>query len=290
MARFLAVANRKGGVGKSTVSVMLAHAFSVWAGKKVLLLDVDSQCNASIILLGGQGWQEARRTQKTIADYIKEMCNGAHAPPSHFLVHGVGDVVDSSGRQPMLSLLPGSVILEDIQGDLFLAEAKNRMQAMGDISEALRLRLENILRRFDTEFDLVILDCAPGLSFATLSALKAADRVVVPFRPDFVSQLAIDRAALLIEDKRDLDELASVPFAKRRYACLANFVRTDPREQLVLDEIALLHPVLKSQMPLHDAVASSFDWLERRSTIEDKYGEATPRIREVYAEVSGMFG
>lgn len=289
MAQFLAVANRKGGVGKSTVSVMLAHAFSVWGGKKVLLLDVDSQCNASIILLGGQGWQEARRKQKTIADYIKEMCNGAHAPPSHFLVHGVGDVTDANGKLPSLSLLPGSVVLEDIQGDLFLAEAKNRMSAVTDISENLRLRLEKILRRFDTEFDLVILDCAPGLSFATLSALKAADRIVVPFRPDFVSQLAIDRVALLIEEKRDLDDLADVPFTSRRYACLANFVRTDPREQLVLEEISLMHPVLKAQMPLHDAVASSFDWLERRSTIEDKYGQATPRIREVYAEVNSLF-
>ena len=49
MAFFLAVANRKGGVGKSTVSVMLAHALSVWGGKRVLIMDLDSQCNASLI-------------------------------------------------------------------------------------------------------------------------------------------------------------------------------------------------------------------------------------------------
>ena len=55
MAEFLAVANRKGGVGKSTISVMLAHAFAVWGGKRVLMLDLDSQCNASLILQGGEG-------------------------------------------------------------------------------------------------------------------------------------------------------------------------------------------------------------------------------------------
>ena len=72
MTFFLAVANRKGGVGKSTVSVMLAHAFSVWGGKRVLILDLDSQCNSSMILLGGEGWVQARSDKKTVADFFSE--------------------------------------------------------------------------------------------------------------------------------------------------------------------------------------------------------------------------
>ena len=58
-----AAANRKGGVGKSTVAVMLTHALSVHGGKRVLVIDLDSQCNASLILLGGQGWNEVGTTQ-----------------------------------------------------------------------------------------------------------------------------------------------------------------------------------------------------------------------------------
>ena len=66
----------------------------------------------------------------------------------------------------------------------------------------MRGRMESLIRRFEGDFDVVILDCPPGLSFAALAALKTADKVIVPFRPDYVSQLAVDRVALLIEDKR----------------------------------------------------------------------------------------
>ena len=70
MAQFLAVSNRKGGVGKSTVSVMLAHAAAAWSGQRVLVMDLDTQCNASLMLVGGQGWERASRAGHTIADYF----------------------------------------------------------------------------------------------------------------------------------------------------------------------------------------------------------------------------
>ena len=87
MAYFLAVANRKGGVGKSTIAVMLAHAAAVIDGKRVLILDLDSQCNASLILLGGQGWSEARRAGKTIADYLFDMFDGSNPHPRTLATH-----------------------------------------------------------------------------------------------------------------------------------------------------------------------------------------------------------
>src|SRR5258706_11465017 len=53
MAQFVAVSNRKGGVGKSTIAVMLAHAAAAWSGRRVLVMDLDTQCNASLMLIGG---------------------------------------------------------------------------------------------------------------------------------------------------------------------------------------------------------------------------------------------
>ena len=61
MAQFLAVSNRKGGVGKSTIAVMLAHAAAAWSRQRVLVMDLDTQCNASLMLVGGVGWERANR-------------------------------------------------------------------------------------------------------------------------------------------------------------------------------------------------------------------------------------
>lgn len=286
MAFYLAVANRKGGVGKSTITVMLAHSLAIWGGKRVLIIDLDSQCNASMILIGGEGWVAARAGRRTVADYFSDSFSGRAAKPTAYLLDRVGDVVDSAGRQPNISILPGSLLLDDVQGELFLLQADQRSAA--DISTGLKQRLIESIRRFDKDFDIVILDCAPGLSFAALAGLEMADKIIVPFRPDYVSLLAVDRVALMIEGRRDLDDLALVPLSKRRYACLANYVRDNGREKLLIEEIGLAHPVFATELPQRDGIANSFDWLAQSSTIEQKYGNAVDDVRSLYDEVASL--
>lgn len=285
MAFFLAVANRKGGVGKSTVSVMLAHALAVWGGKRVLMMDLDSQCNASLILIGGQGWSEARKANRTIADYFFDLFDGQSLQPKDYLLHGVGDVATSDGKAPRLSLLPGSLLLEDVQGELFLKQAQQSNDP-DIVANRVRGRLEQLLRRFEGSFDVVILDCAPGLSFAALAALKIADKVLVPFRPDYVSQLAVDRIALIIEGKRNLGALEDIAIEDRRYVCLANYVRdANSRERSLIEEIALAHPMLETQLAQRDGIANAFDWVAERRPMDLKYGNAVPEIRKLYDEI-----
>lgn len=285
MALYLAVANRKGGVGKSTVSVMLAHSLSVWGGKRVLLIDIDSQCNASIILIGGRGWREAREARKTISDYVADCFKSARPHPEKYLVKGAGDVADSSGRRPALDLLPGSLLIDDVQGDLFLDLASERL--IRNLLVDLPRRLGMLLRRWDSEYDVVIMDCAPGLSFATQAAIAVADRVIVPFRPDYVSLMAIDRIALVAESVSNLDQLAAIPLARRRYVCLPNFVRARGAERLLIEEVGLTHPLTEVQLAHRDGIANAFDWSPEPRTIEAKYTDGIPDLRRLYEEIGG---
>jgi chromosome partitioning protein len=284
MAFFLAVANRKGGVGKSTVAVMLAHALAVHSSKRVLVVDLDSQCNASLILMGGQGWNEARKAGKTISDYFYDLFDGIPANARDYVVKNVGDVTLANGKPAGISLVPGSLLLEDIQGELYLKQA-SQSNNPDVVANRVRGRMESLIRRFEGDFDVVILDCPPGLSFAALAALKTADKVIVPFRPDYVSQLAVDRVALLIEDKRNLDDLETSPLTGRRYACVANYVRDDNKDYMMIEEISLVHPVLDTFLPQRNGIANAFDYVGQQRTIDAKYGDAAGDVKELHNEV-----
>ncbi len=287
MAVFLAVANRKGGVGKSTIAVMLAHALSVYGGKRVLVLDLDSQCNASLILMGGQGWNEARKAGKTISDYFYDLFDGIPANARDYVARNVGDVTAGNGKPAPIALVPGSLLLEDIQGELYLKQA-SQSHIPDVVANRVRGRIEMLIRRFEGDFDVVILDCPPGLSFAALAALKTADKVIVPFRPDYVSQLAVDRIALLIEDKRTIDDLAEIPIEDRRYICLANYVRDDNKHYMLIEEISLVHPLMETFLPQREGIANAFDFINERRSIETKYADAIGDVKELHIETEKL--
>ena len=124
MAQFLAVSNRKGGVGKSTIAVMLAHAAAAWSGRRVLVMDLDTQCNASLMLIGGERWEKACRSGHTISDYFYDRFDKVAEDESAYVVNNVGDVARARTAPGVVSLLPGSQRLEDIQAELLLKHSK----------------------------------------------------------------------------------------------------------------------------------------------------------------------
>jgi len=286
MAQFLAVSNRKGGVGKSTIAVMLAHAAAAWSGRRVLVMDLDTQCNASLMLVGGLGWERASRAGRTIADYFYDRFDKVAEDESAYVVGDAGDVAHARTAPGRISLLPGSQRLEDIQGELLLKHSKKDLDADA-VAVQVRSRMKRLMKHFGMDFDLVVLDCPPGLSFAALAALDLADHVVVPFRPDFVSQFALDRVAMLIERVETAEQLASIAFAERRYSCLANCLNGTGHERLLIDQLALDHPLLTARIPNLDSIARAFDWDETRQTMEEKYASAIPYLRALHDEVFG---
>jgi cellulose biosynthesis protein BcsQ len=286
MAQYLAVSNRKGGVGKSTISVMLAHAAAAWSNLRVLVMDLDTQCNASLMLVGGESWERASRAGRTIADYIYDRFDKVADDESAYIANNVGDVGYARMGWGRVSLLPGSQRLEDIQGELYVKQSRKDLHADA-VAVQVRGRMKRLMKHFGMDFDLVILDCPPGLSLASLAALDLADRILVPFRPDFVSQFAIDRVALLIEKVETPEQLAAIQFAERRYACLPNYLKGEGHERILIEQLALDHPLLTARMPLLDSVARAFDWDETRKTMEQKYADALPYLRALHQEVFG---
>lgn len=283
MAVKLAVANRKGGVGKSTVSTMLAHSFSIWGRYRVLLVDLDSQANSSLILMGGNQWAQARIEERTAADYLFGQFSGDRTDAERYIFQQAGDLLDEEGYLPSLAVMPGSLEMENYERDL-LHELSVVNSDLARIGETIKNRINKRIEQAGFNFDLIIIDCPPGISFAMEAAIAYADKVIVPFRPDYVSLFAVDRIGRMIENAPTPRALQEIPKQQRRYVTLANLCQNKASHQRLIDDIGAFHPVLKTLIPQSAAVANSFDWERQRKSIEKKYGASLPIVRGLYTE------
>ena len=155
-ARVLAVANQKGGVGKTTTAVNTAACLAE-AGQRVLLIDCDPQANATSGLgMSPSGDDTARRL--TLYDVIVD-----RSP--------IGDAIVATDV-PGLDLVPG---------DRDLAGATYDLQSADDRDVRLREAIAAVVHRYA----FIFIDCPPSLGLLTINALAAADAVVVPVQAEY---------------------------------------------------------------------------------------------------------
>jgi chromosome partitioning protein len=280
MGILLAVANRKGGVGKSTITTMLAHGFAAIGDQRVLVVDLDTQCNSSLILTGGEKWEWARRNRKTVADYFDEKYDRPRTRLGDFVLDGVGDIDAPAGA---LAVLCGSLDLEDLENQ-FLHSRARAGQDFITAEQGVIGRVMAMMADLADEFDVVIFDCPPGLSFSTRAALKLSHKVIVPFRPDYVSSYAVDRISSVIEEKPRLHDVLAIPKEKRRYISLVNFWRDGAFQRLNYGNIAAAHPTMRTAIPEDDGIAEAFEYRGEPLSIEEKYGSGAGVVRALCKE------
>jgi chromosome partitioning protein len=206
MGYVIATANMKGGVGKTTVTVNLATCLAKNHGKKVLVLDLDSQISATLSLMSPVEFAKRRKQRKTFRYLIDEVINPD--PNTEYKIH---DIIEHELCQlPGLDLLPGDI---DLYDEFVVSEMlHNQALALGEQDfETIwnrfeRVLIRDILKPVRDEYDFILLDCAPGYNLMTRSALATSDFYLLPAKPEPLSVVGIQLLERRIAKLKDSHE------------------------------------------------------------------------------------
>lgn len=189
--KVIAVANMKGGVGKTATVIALAEGLAA-EGSNILVIDLDPQANASICLAGDVFLKAIIEAGHTIDAYIEDSFKKRQksATLASRIRSNISGVTHTDGQLP-LSLLASSSELRLAERDLVFTLTKSGMD-LDRIVRSLYEIIKDQLRAPRRNYDYILFDCAPGISVLTEVSIRLADMVIVPTIPDFLSTYGLD--------------------------------------------------------------------------------------------------
>ena len=188
-AKILAIANQKGGVGKTTTTLSLGAALAR-RGEKVLLLDLDPHICASVHM---RYYPDA--TTPTVFELFQAGQDDWEKVWAHIITRQEGQICDFG---------PGSIRLSELEGDLKDRKGKG-------------LILKQALACLRERYDYILLDCPPHMGLIMANALVASDLLIIPIQTDF---LALHGLMLLFDTVRTRNQALPTPIRYRAFATM----------------------------------------------------------------------
>lgn len=193
MSKIIAIANQKGGVGKTTTAINLGVGL-VKKGNKVLLVDLDPQGNAT----QGLGY-DADTLEITISTILRKMIGKDYA-----FMKDYGILHHSEG----IDLMPANIELSVLETELIsLLFGREKM-------------LSTYLNMIKTEYDYIIIDCMPSLNLIAINALVAANEVIIPLHAQYYSVRGLEQLLQTIGSIKSNSLNSNLKIAGILYTCV----------------------------------------------------------------------
>ena len=191
MGKVIAVANQKGGVGKTTTCVNLGISLAM-AGKKVCLIDSDPQGSLTQSL----GYRNPDEMENTLADVLKAEID----PPDKLSGSDCEDdsVGDNLSRTIKDTILHHEEGIDLIPGNIELARVEVWMVNL----MSRELLLKTAIREIQEDYDYIIIDCMPSLGMLTINALAAADAVIIPVQAAYLPAKGLEQFLMTVSKVR----------------------------------------------------------------------------------------
>ena len=272
MAKVITTISLKGGVGKTTITAGIAEFMSAEFGRKVLLIDLDSQINLTTMMISEEHWFDLNKKGLTLATLFKDAVEGT----SNFDIQAsIQQSVSPVKKVTGVDLLPSSLDLIGLQERISALRVNE-----GSPTSAVDI-LGKAIDPVSAYYDYILIDCPPNVGPITLNGLAMADGYIIPTIPDVLSTYGIPQIQSRIKEfggelGRKIVELGLVI---TKYKSNSSIHRTTIRNLRRDPEIQNVLPVYLAES---NSIAASAQF-EPYGTLKTKYGNAGQfdQLREI---------
>jgi chromosome partitioning protein len=254
-------------VGKSTTTVAVALIMSGILRKKVLVIDLDPQTNATAMLIGADRWLKLNEEHRTLAQLFDDALSSTGSEKLFQLDAALQRRVGKVKEARTIDLLPSSLDLIRLQDSLVT------MPSGPFHSSVPTIVLERAVRELVNEYDYVLIDCPPNLGLITLNGLRVADGYIIPTIPDILSTYGIDQ---IVRRVAEFAEDIATPIPP------LGIVLTKVREQSTVHRLTARNlrrdskiPVFETEIPETNYLAAAAEYQDL-NTVRQKLGYGAP--------------